>query len=928
MPAHPREDPMTDLAQGMRLGVFEVGELLGEGGMGKVYRARDTTLDRDVALKVLPEAFADDPDRLARFEREAKVLASLSHPNIGGIFGLEEQADTRALVLELVEGPTLADLIAARGAEAPRLQGGETPRGGGGRTGLPADQALEIARQIADALEAAHEQGIIHRDLKPANIKVRPDGTVKVLDFGLAKAFEPETADPNMSVSPTISLTAAATQMGMVIGTAAYMAPEQAKGLPVDKRADIWAFGAVLFEMLTGKRLFEAGDVSEMLASVLVKDPDVSSIGGDVPAHVRSVVRRCLVKDPKERLRDIGDVRLALAGVFESATVAATPSPEAPPAAKPWQRPAIIAAVALLAAAVGAMAVWWRTPTPERPLTRFVASAPPAAPYAGTTSNSDLALSPDGRRLVYVAAPDGTLQVRPLDSLDGTTGLGGVDGAGNPFFSPGGEWVAFATFSDTSWKKVSVLGGPALTLWDAPSAPRGAAWGPDDRIIFAHAASGTGLFRGPAAGGETVVLTTPDTDAGELNHWWPELLPGGRALLFTVVRGSRDQDREIALLDLDTGDRRVLVPGGSHPRYAPSGHIVYGTEGTLRAVGFDLATLTVTGDPVPVVDQVRTTSSGAVSFAISSAGTLAYATGGSATTGSRVFVWVDREGRGTPAAAEALDYQEFALSPDGTRVAVRTRRQEGQDVWVIDLDRGTTTRLTFDPANELFPTWTPDGRRVAFGTATQGLAWKAADGSGEATPLDTDPDRFPQTFTPDGAVLVFERRSGDSADIGMLGVDGAPAPTLLLDTEFEERNAALSPDGRWLAYESNESGRLEVFVRPFPDVGAGRWQVSTGGGQWPVWHPAGDELFFRGLSNVMALAFTTEPTFTPGAVTSLFDWDFGTGGNRRMAVSPDGQRFLLLREGDAQQTPDEGPPPQVIVVENWLEELKRLVPTP
>ena len=518
---------------------------------------------------------AADPDRLARFQREAQVLASLNHPNIAQIHGLEESEGVKALVLEYIEGPTLADRI------------NQGP--------IPVDEALPIAKQIAEALEAAHEQGIIHRDLKPANVKVKDDGTVKVLDFGLAKAFQPEAADPNMSLSPTISLSAAATQMGMVIGTAAYMAPEQAKGLPVDKRADIWAFGAVLFEMLTGKKLFEAGDVSEMLASVLVKDPDVSRIGDHVPAHIRSVVRHCLVKNPTERLRDIGDVRLAMKGVFET-TVAAATTPVEKRGRPLWNRAVVGGFVVLASLVLGGLAVWSITRPATPRVARFlVPTAPP--PFVNPGATPDVVLTPDGSRLVYVAlVEDRSLYVRAIDQLDAVP-LRGAEGAINPFISPDSNWVGYWSAADRALKKVSIDGGPPVTL-TASAGIDGASWGTDDTIFFAMRGEPTGLLRVSAAGGDPEQVTT--LAEGETAHRWPHILPGGEALLFTVVRGPGSENMEVAALKLDTGERVSLVSGGSNPQYAPTGHLIYGVDGSLRAVPFNPDQLEVTSDPTPV----------------------------------------------------------------------------------------------------------------------------------------------------------------------------------------------------------------------------------------------------------------------------------------------------------------------------------------
>ena len=594
---------------GSRLGHYDVTALIGEGGMGQVYQATDTKLKRQVALKILPEAFSADPERLARFQREAEVLASLNHPNIAQIHGLEEADGVRALVLELVEGPTLAD----------RIKQGP----------LPLDEALPIAKQIAEALEAAHEAGVIHRDLKPANVKVKDDGTVKVLDFGLAKAFQPDASDPSLSQSPTISLTAAATQMGMVIGTAAYMAPEQAKGLPVDKRADIWAFGAVLFEMLTGKKLFEAGDVSEMLASVLVKDPDISSMGTHVPAHIRSVVRRCLVKDSKERVRDIGDVRLAMKGAFESPVLQLSDALAMPPPVG-WKRVVPFVATAVTFALLTGVAVWTLKPLPPptaRPLMRFAITPPTTAPLFIPPISRAVEASPDGMHLVYWSGTLGNIQlmVRAVDSLSAVPLQADIIGAfEGPFVSADSAWVGY--YSDGALRRISILGGSPVVIAAAPW-PRGASWGADDTIIFGTDTPG-GLFRVPVGGGEPEVLTTPDPERGELSHAWPDILPGGQAVLFTILPTSgRIEAAQIAVLNMATGEQQVLIPGGSNPRYVPTGHIVYGVGGTLRAVGFNLDLLEVTTNPILVVDDVVTKGSGAADFSVAQDGSLVYARG-------------------------------------------------------------------------------------------------------------------------------------------------------------------------------------------------------------------------------------------------------------------------------------------------------------
>jgi len=540
--------------------------------------------------------------------------------------------------------------------------------------------------------------------------------------------------------------------------------------------------------------------------------------------------------------------------------------------------------------------------------------------------HQELAISPDGSRVVYVTGrgSDVQLYVRPVDQLDGTAGLGGLNST-TPFFSPDGAWLGFFSRADGTWKKVSILGGPAVTLFEQTSGPRGASWGPDGTIIFAQGGTGNGLFLGSDAGGEYETLTTPDEAQGERGHRWPEFLPGGRAVLFAIDNDS-DQDT-IAVLDLETNAYKVLVPGGSHPRYASTGHIVYGTGGTLRAVPFDVARLEVTGNPVPVVDSVMMKASGAVNFGLSSTGSLVYASGSGAGLMNVSLVWVDRDGNEEPVALEPRSYGEFSLSPDGTRVAIRLNDSEGTDVWLYDLIRDTFTRLTFDPDVEAFPTWTPDGARVAFGSPVAPLSWKAADGTGAVESLGEREFQFPQAFTPDGKTVVFSVfTEGANVDLGLLSLDGERTSTTLLDTPFNERNAALSPDGRWIAYESNESGRYEVYVRPFPEVNAGRWQISNDGGRWPVWSPNGDELFFRDPTGVAALAFVTDPTFTPGALTHLFAWRFVGSYSRKMAVSPDGNRFLMLKNASSDTDDEDAPGPQIILTLNWFDELERLVP--
>ena len=725
-----------------RIGRYDVTALLGEGGMGQVWQVTDTQLNRQVALKILPDAFADDPDRLARFKREAQILASLNHPNIAAIYGIEEAEGTRALVLELVEGPTLADRI--------------------GKGAIPLDEALPIAKQIAEALEAAHEAGVIHRDLKPANIKVREDGTVKVLDFGLAKALEPDPASAAAANSPTISLTAAATQMGMVMGTAAYMSPEQARGKPVDKRADVWAFGVVLYEMLTGGRAFTAEDVSLTLARVLDREPEWKALDAELPPALLVFLRRCLQKDPRERIRDIGDVRLALAGAFD---MPAPPVDIPKPAAtvqplRLWQRPVPALAVALLLVAIAGIAVWSVTRPPAGSLARFVVVTPPDGPLNTASPSSDVAISPDGAQIVYLSGTGNTRQlyVRPVDQLAATP-LRGTEGGDAPFFSPNGESVGFREGS--TLKRVSILGGPAVTIADVGRPVRGASWGPDDSIVFATTAS-KGLLRIRSVGGESEVLTTVDPEQGETDHWWPAVLPNGKGVLFTAWSGS-DAGSRIAVVSTETGQVTYLLPGGSNPRYSPTGHLVYGVGGTLRAVGFDAERLALTSDnPVPVVENVSTKVTGAANFSVADNGSLVYVSGGGGAAGpQRSLVWVDREGSETPLDSPLLGYRRPRVSPDGTRVAVDVRAGGSVSIWIHDLGRGTEAILTTDATNDRAPLWTPDGERVLFFSDRDGggLFSKVVDTPGEAELVMTGREGTtyiePDAWSADGRTLVF-----------------------------------------------------------------------------------------------------------------------------------------------------------------------------
>ena len=885
------------LSPGTKLAHYEILEPIGKGGMGEVYRARDGKLGRDVAIKVLPEEFAENEERLARFKREAKVLASLNHPNIASIYGLEQSGNTHYLVLELVPGETLAERIS--------------------RGPIPLEEALDIATQMAEALEEAHEQGIVHRDLKPANVKQTEDGKIKVLDYGLAKVFQEEAPDADSSMSPT--LTRDATRVGVILGTAAYMSPEQAKGKKVDKRADVWAFGVVLYEMLTGKRAFAGEDVSDTLAYVLSREPDWDALPAEISPTLRMFLTRCLEKDPKLRLPDIGVVRLALQGAFE--TTATQEDPVSPPIG--WH-PSIgmATAAALLLGVITGVGVWsvmHREPTP-RPVARFSLPLPPGDSLS-FTGRHVVALSSDGTRLVYTANEQ--LYLRAMDQMEATPVRSTEDEARSPFFSPDGEWVGF--YADGQLKKVAIRGGAAVSLCEAQN-PWGARWGADDTIVFGQ--RGAGIMQVSADGGTPEVVIPLDS-TGEVGHG-PQVLPGENAVLFTLGDGTNWDDAQIVVHSLATGERKVLIEGGRDARYVPTGHLVYVLDGTLLAVPFDVDALEVMGGPIPMAEGVMTAGSttGAAQFSVSDTGALVYVTGSNPFL-ERTLVWVYRDGREESLAAEPRAYTFPRISPDGGRLALDVRDQE-DDIWIWDFASETLTRLTFAPGLDNYPVWTPDGRRVAFASDRDGtfdLYWKAADGTGAVERLNESKNALrPYAFTPDGRQLVFlEIDEEQRRNLGVLSLEGSPEP--LLSTEFDERNGEISPDGRWLAYQSNASGQHEIYVRPFPNVEDGQWLISNGGGTRPLWAPEGRELFYLASGpRLMAVGVQTEPSFAPGNAEEVFGGYYapiGRAFGRTYDISPDGERFLMIKESGSDETSST----EFILVLNWFEELKRLVPT-
>jgi serine/threonine-protein kinase len=891
------------LTAGARLGVYEIITPLGQGGMGEVYRATDIRLGRDVAIKVLPDAFAADTDRVARIEREARALAALNHPNVALIFGVEGAGGSWALVLELVEGPTLADRL----ADGP----------------LPLDEALRIADQIAAALDAAHGQRIIHRDLKPANIKVRDDGTVKVLDFGLAKALDPPSGAGGDDVlnSPTIT-SPAETRRGVILGTAAYMSPEQARGKPVDHRADIWAFACVLFEMLTGKPPFGGDGVTDTLGAVLHTEPDWDRLDPSIPARIRMVLQRCLRKDPRQRMHAIADVSLVLGGAFEMSAPSSGTDSSRTMSAPRWRGNSGAGAVAGLALGgliAGAVTWMWPAAPASSASVRVVLTTPEDPPLRHGVG-PDLAITPDGTRVIYqTSAAGGGLASRALDDLQPAI-LEHTSASEQPFVSPDGAWVGYRDEKDGAIKKISINGGPAVTVTSPQLDLQGASWR-DGVIVFASARS---LFRVRDTGGEPERVTSADEKRGEVRHAWPHLLPGSQAVLFTrEIRNEGALRSETVLLDLRTREQRVLIPEGSGATFVAPGHLVYAVGNTLRAVGFDLATLAVRGSPVPVLDGIVSTAQDAPNFSVSSTGSLVYVIS-PATTWTGRPVWVSREGREESAriTEDVIAPQYPRLSPDGRRVALIV----AGDLWVYDLGGALPIRLT-TAARYSSPIWTADGRRLVMeGTTSPQRLWAiAADGSEQQPqPASTFGHFHPLAWSDGGRSALAVEFVGGPTNIDIVrwqpGKPEEREPVVQTAAQDGFRGASLSPDGRWLAHTSDQSGRTEVWIRPYAGPGV-PVRVSTKGGIEPVWSRTGHELYYLEGQRVMAVAVSTGSTFGFKPPTWLFDSRYRIFGQPwSYDVAADG-RFLMIK-----QTTEARTSPQVVVVLNWHEELRRLVP--
>ena len=890
------------LAPGVRLGPYTIEALLGVGGMGEVYRARDSRLERAVALKLLPAAVSSDPDRLARFEREAKLLAALNHPNIAHVYGFEQVASpsgqaAHVLAMELVEGEDLAR----------RLERGPIAQG----------EALAVARQIAEALDEAHEKGIVHRDLKPANVQLTPDGRVKVLDFGLAKACTTDGQAGAATGSESPTLEAPITRAGAVFGTTAYMSPEQARGLPVDKRTDVWAFGCLLFEMLAGRRPFDGHTTTDTLAAILAADARWHELPPTTPEWLRRLLRRCLEKDARRRLRDIGDALADMGDPSDARGDALEPGPAVP---RLRRRHLIALALTLLLAGIALALAWRRVGGLQSTGTATIRTTivlPRGQKLSSGDATYALALSSDGRRLAYVGEQDGATQlwVRELSSLESKP-LAGTVGATHPFFSPDGEWIGY--FAGGALQKVAASGGAPLRICTVTARSLGASWGRDERIVFAL--WGSGLHVVEARGGE------PRRIGSLEDARWPEILPDGRTVLFTTQRA-------FATMSIDGSAFRVAATTTDSPlhgpavlgtgtlaqaRYLPTGHIVFGqAPGIVRAAPFDPASARLTGPVASVVQSVeRARNAGAVYFAVATTGILVYAT-----TGYRHrLVWVDRSGAASPISADRAAFRSPRLSPDGAQLAVAVNDETRRgDVWVYDLRTGTKRRLTRERHNG-WPVWTPDGRLITFTTAG-GIAEVPPDGSAAPRVLLAFPDgnpRYPTAWSPDGRELLFDVDGATGSDLSVLS-RGGEARTLLAEP-YNERNGAISPDGRFVAYVSDESRRAEVYVASYPGLGD-RAGISTDGGTHPRWSRDGREILFRQGDALMVATVDTKRAFRAERPHRLFSGAYdGEGRLGEYDVAPDGRRFVMIEDDEASALRE------LTLVQGWFEELRRLAP--
>jgi serine/threonine-protein kinase len=903
---------------GSSLGHYRIIGKIGEGGMGQVFRAEDDRLHRQVAIKILPPELSRDRERLTRMEREAHALAQLEHPNIAGIYGLEEATPEGQpgpisfLVMQYAEGETLAA----------RIDAGP----------LPVREALNVALQIARALEAAHSKSIVHRDLKPANVVLSSESKVKLLDFGLAKAYSGDASGSlpaNISMSPTA---VGGTQVGVILGTAGYMSPEQARGKTVDSRSDVWAFGCVLYEMLTGRRLFQGETVTDVLGAIVRQDPDWHALPGDTPPVMRTLLERCLRRDVDRRIQSIGDVRIALEEYLENPTAFEPRQERAVPVRVPSKRLQMIpwALLALVTIAAAAVVAWGRSAPATTPVSRFNVEIGDDPLHEGMAA---IAASRDGRRvaIAQTIASGRRLTVRPIDQLTGTV-LTETGTPYNPFFSPDGQWVGFVTPS--ALQKVPTSGGTALTL--APvSRSRGATWTSDDSIIIA-ANPDAGLSRVPAAGGPLTPLTTLDAARGEKTHRWPQYVFGHDVVIFTAhtaLLGGFDA-AAIEALNLKTGVRKTVYRGGTFGRYTQSGHLLFVNKDTIFAAPFDIKTLEVTGSPAPVAPAVSSGSAeGSAQYTVSDDGMLVYRSGRSAAP-TYSALWVDGHGESQPFGDGARTYAEPRISPDGTKVAFMVLADNNWDLWVYDRIRQVSTRLTFEDGTDGPGVWSPDGKYIAFSSARQGplnIYRKRADGSGDVELLTDSKDAlYVSNWSPDGKYLLYSPQ-GNATDLWVLPLEGDRKPKAFLATGFSENEGSFSPDSRWIAYQSNESGRIEVYVRSFQ--GAGKWQVSDGGGGYPRWSGDGRQLFYRDNEGVMAVPITVAgDSIEVGRAHRALKGGF-RGGASGMTIAAlaladydvtrDGSHFVMF----AADVKAAGRAEHLTFVLNWFTELQRLLPS-
>jgi serine/threonine-protein kinase len=890
---------------GQTLGHYRVESELGAGGMGRVYLATDTRLERRVAIKVLHDASLEDQDRLARFEREARLLASLNHANIAAIHGLEQAGHVKFLVLEYVPGRTLAERIAS----GP----------------LTVNDALDVARQVTEALEAAHQRGVIHRDLKPANVKITPDGQVKVLDFGLAKALAADEADSGIDARTAPDLT----HIGVVMGTVGYMSPEQATGKVVDARTDIWALGCLLYEMLSGVRTFVGDSTTEILVHVLERDPNWSALPASTPANVRQLLRRCLAKDPRRRLHHAGDVRVeledALAGRASGAVAVSPRRRSLTPAI------AAIAAGVVLGAVVGGTWIWQRAARETVPrIIRFAIDLPESAPIR-PGYRVDLTFSRDSMTLVYPVA--GALYARRLDE-SGALVIQAAAGLRWPFFSPDNRWLLMADPVKNALVKVPLNGGAPVPIGPVDMS-FGGDWASDGYVYITNQLIG-GIIRTRDEGGGVEPVTEIDAERQERSHRYGTLLPGEKALMFTVASGDIESydDARIDIIDLSTKKRKTVVQGGTYARYSPSGHIVYARQGSLYAIAFDHRTLETSGTPAKVLDGVlMSANTGTAYFDISKSGDLAYAAGPSE-NGGRTFHWVDRHGQATPLPLPPRSYLNPRISPDGKRLATEIEGPN-HDFYVYDFDRDVLSRMTNDGSSHA-PIWTPDARRIAFRTWKGGamtMSWLPADRSGpEERLVNYTAWQSATSFSPDGKFLAFDqydRTSPLGGDIWVLPLEGDRQPRPFVKTGFPEGAAKFSPDGQWVAYSSMESGRAEIYVQAFPGPGA-KLQISSDGGTDPLWRRDGKEIFYRNGPRMMAVTTTPGPTFQAGKPQMLWSGEYthglssscGWSGTSRTSydVSLDGERFLMIKDDNQGLFAT-----KIMVVVNWAAELTRMM---